>query len=77
MERRPFKPFRLKTTSNDELEIKHPEAALVGRRVLAVWLPPLPTFETLPAEFDPAEADVAWADILHIAVIEPIRNENS
>lgn len=65
MERRPFKPFRLKTTSKDEFEVKHPAAALVGRRVLAVWLPPLPTFDTWPPEFDPLEADVTWVDIHH------------
>ena len=75
MERRPFKPFRLKTASKDSFEVKHPEAALVGRRVLAVWLPPPPSFDTWPPEFDEGGADVAWVDILHISVIEPIRDE--
>lgn len=77
MERRPFKPFRLTTTSRHEFDVKHPEAAIVGRHVLAVWLPPLPSFGAWPPEFDPDEADVAWVDMLHIALIEPIRNEES
>lgn len=71
--RRPFKPFCLTTTSTDRYEVKHPEAAIVGRRIIAVWLPPLPTFEVPPSEFDPREADVAWIDVLHIVHIEPIR----
>ncbi|HEX5103164.1 MAG TPA: hypothetical protein VFV87_05105 [Pirellulaceae bacterium] len=75
LHRRPFKPFRLTTTSKDSYDVKHPEAAIVGRRTLAVWLPPLPTLGTSPPEFDPAEADVAWIDVLHIAQIEPIRGE--
>jgi hypothetical protein len=75
--RRPFKPFRLTTTSKDSYEVKHPEAAIVGRRTIAVWLPPPPTFGAWPPEFDPREADVAWVDVLHIVQIEPIRDEKS
>lgn len=75
MERRPFKPFRLTTTSQSSYDVKHPEAAIVGRRTLAVWLPPPPSFSTSPTEFDSSEADVAWVDVLHIVQIEPIRDE--
>jgi hypothetical protein len=77
MQRRPFKPFRLTTTSKDRYEVRHPEAAIVGRRVLAVWLPPEPSFGAWPPEFDPSDADVAWVDVLHVVHIEPIRGEES
>jgi hypothetical protein len=77
LERRPFKPFRVKTTSSDTFEVRHPEAAILGQRVLAVWLPPLPTFGTWPPEFDPREADVVWVDVLHIVHIEPIREKDA
>jgi hypothetical protein len=72
--RRPFKPFRLTTTSRDTYDVKHPEAAIAGRRTLAVWLPPPPSFGEWPPEFDPHEADVAWIDVLHIVQVEPIRD---
>jgi hypothetical protein len=74
LERRPFKPFRITTTSGDSYEVRHPEAAIAGRRIIAVWLPPLPAFGAWPPEFDPSEADVAWVDMIHIVHILPIRD---
>jgi hypothetical protein len=70
---RPFQPFRIKTTARDTFDVKHPESAIIGRRVVAVLLPPPPSFGEWPPTFDLGEAELAWVDVLHIVQIEPLR----
>ena len=63
LKRRPFEPFRIRLSSGDNYEVRHPENALLlrGGVYLAVLdergeLPEVPT----------------WCSLLHVTAIEPI-----
>jgi len=67
LRRRPFRPFQL-TLSNDELfDIRHPEAAFLAKRFVAVALPPT------NAEASDAE-EMVWIDYRHIVHCRPVVN---
>ena len=59
--RRPFEPFRVKTTSGEVFEIRHPEMALLAKSVMAIV--------HLDAEGSPSDR-VEYVSYLHIASVE-------
>src|SRR5438105_14334421 len=68
LSRRPFEPFRIRLSSGDNFEFRHPENALLVRSgvLLAVpnqqgQLPEVPT----------------WCSFLHIAAVEPTGSATS
>jgi hypothetical protein len=66
--RRPFEPFRIRLSSGDAYEIRHPENALLLRNGVCLAVPDdkgeLPEVPT-------------WCSFLHIAATEPIGDARS
>ena len=63
--RKPFKAFRVTVTSAETFDVKHPEAVVVGKRLLAVARP--------PANASAAdETEMVWIDYKHIVHCQPI-----
>lgn len=62
MSRRPFEPFRIRLSSGDVFEIRHPEAALLIRGGLYVGLP---NGEDIPER-------AVYCALLHIAAVETL-----
>lgn len=60
--RRPFEPFRVRLSSGDAYDVKHPEMALLLRNGLYVAIPE--SNEELPDQ-------AVWCSLLHVAAVEP------
>lgn len=62
----PFRPFRIKMTSGQTFEIRHPEMILVGRTSVRVYDPP-------DAETEVGER---WKDVslMLMESVEPVRS---
>ena len=67
LSRRPFEPFRIRLSSGDTFEVRHPENALMVRAGVYVAVPD-----------DKGELPEAatWCSLLHVAAIEPIASGN-
>ena len=67
LSRRPFEPFRLRLSSGDAYEVRHPEMALLLRNGIYVAIPDKPTngSEELPDK-------AVWCSLLHVAALEPV-----
>ena len=64
IERKPFKPFRLTLSNSETFDIKHPEAAYLAEKFLALARPP-----TEASGSD--DAEMVWIDYLHIVHCQP------
>jgi hypothetical protein len=68
--RRPFKPFRITVSTNEKFDVRHPEAAYLARRFLAVVRP--------PADAGASRAtDMLWIDYKHIVHCQPVEATRS
>jgi hypothetical protein len=63
LSRRPFEPFRIRLSSGDSYEVRHPENALLVRSGIYLSFP--------DAKGDLPEAAL-WCSFLHIAAVEPV-----
>ena len=63
-QRRPFVGLRLYTSDGNQLDVRHPEMIIVGRRSVAVGLP--------ATAGDNIADRVALLDLLHIVRAEPL-----
>lgn len=68
LSRRPFVPFRVRLSSGDVYEVRHPEMALLLRNGLYV---------ALPDEADEIPDRAVWCSLLHVAAVEPVGNVSS
>jgi hypothetical protein len=70
---RPFEPFRVRLSSGDSYEVRHPEMALLLRNGIYVALPDDGTNqhgdEKLPDR-------AVWCSLLYLAAIEPVSSRN-
>ncbi len=62
LRRRPFLPFRIKTSDGDAYEIRHPEMAFVTRAEVVVGI----------AERDGIPARHRTLSLLHVTAVEPL-----
>ena len=63
--RRPFEPFRVRLSSGDTYDVRHPENALLVRSGIYVAVPePGGELPEVPV----------WCSFLHVAAVEPISN---
>jgi hypothetical protein len=67
LSRQPFEPFRLRLSSGDAYEVRHPETALLLRSGLCVAVPD-PSQDALPER-------AVWCSLLHVAAIEPLTGQ--
>ena len=63
--RRPFEPFRVRLSSGDTYDVRHPENALLVRSGIYIAVPE--STGELP------EVPV-WCSFLHVAAVEPVTN---
>ena len=63
LSRRPFEPFRIRLSSGDAFEVRHPENALLARSGIYV---------SAPDDKGELPEVAAWCSFLHLAAIEPI-----
>ena len=70
--RRPFEPFRVRLSSGDAYEVRHPEMALLLRNGVYVAVPESQTNGT-----DELPDRAVWCSLLHIAALEPISSGNA
>ena len=61
LRRRPFDPFRVRLSSGDVFEVRHPEAALLLRTGLYI---------ALPADNGDVPDRAVYCALLHIAAVE-------
>jgi hypothetical protein len=61
VQRQPFMPFRIMTSSGEHFDIMHPELVMVGRRWLAVGT---------PGEQDDLAEYLDQVSMLHITAVE-------
>ena len=64
--RRPFKPFVITVSSDDDFYVRHPEAAYLGELFLAV-------VQVVPGEEDSQNTNMVWIDYDHIVCCQPVR----
>ena len=60
---RPFRPFRVKTISEEVFDITHPGLILVARHDINIGIPH-------PTEPPPSVSDVVWLGIEEVAAVE-------
>ena len=65
LNRKPFKPFRLTVSNNESFEVRHPEAAYLAKRFIAVVRP-------LSEVTDAVTDEMVWIDYRHIVYCQPI-----
>jgi hypothetical protein len=65
LSRTPFVPFRVHTSDGKQLEVKHPEMALLTRALLLVGRPVADPTKDIPPDYD----DIS---LLHVVRIEPL-----
>jgi hypothetical protein len=63
--RRPFEPFRVRLSSGDAYEVRHPEMALLLRSGIYVAVP---NGGDLPE-------NAVWCSLLHVAAVEPVSTQ--
>jgi hypothetical protein len=63
LSRRPFEPFRIRLSSGDSLEVRHPEHALMVRAGVYV---------AAPDEKGELPEAATWCSLLRVTAIEPI-----
>ncbi|MSU77743.1 MAG: hypothetical protein EXS16_06575 [Gemmataceae bacterium] len=64
LNRQPFSPFRIRTSSGQAYDVLHPEFAIVGKRVVVVGI---------PSQQDDPEFDQAHVvSILHVSALETL-----
>ncbi len=68
LSRQPFEPFRVRLSSGDSYEVRHPEMALLLRNGLYVAIPE--AGDKRDNEGLPDRA--VWCSLLHLAAIEPV-----
>jgi hypothetical protein len=61
--RRPFQPFRIRLSSGDTFDVRHPENALLVKSGLCL---------ALPDERGELPELPLWCSFLHIAAVEPL-----
>ncbi len=61
--RRPFEPFRIRLSSGDAFDVRHPENALLVKSGVYV---------AMPDERGELPEVAAWCSFLHVAAIEPL-----
>ena len=61
LSRRPFEPFRVRLSSGDAYEVRHPEMALLLRTGLYVAVP----------DADELPERAIYCSLLHVAAVEP------
>lgn len=67
--RKPFRAFRITVSTDDTFDVKHPEAAYLAKRFIAVATP--------PAEAANADAgEMVWIDYRHIVYCQPISRQD-
>lgn len=66
MTRRPFEPFRVRLSSGDAYEVRHPEMALLLRNGIYVAVT---NGGDLPE-------NAVWCSLLHVAAVEPVRSDS-
>jgi hypothetical protein len=62
LRKRPFQPFRLKTSDGDAYEIRHPEIAFLTRAEVVIGL----------AERNGIPARHRTVSLLHVTAVEPL-----
>jgi len=70
LSRRPFEPFRVRLSSGDAYEVRHPEMALLLRNGLYVAIPDQPANGDRRGDELPDRA--VWCSLLHVAAVEPL-----
>ena len=63
--RKPFRAFRLTLSNDESFEIKHPEAAYLAKKFVAIAAP------TTQAE-EMREGEMVWIDYRHIVHCQPL-----
>jgi len=63
LSRRPFEPFRIRLSSGDTFDVRHPENALLVRAGVYV---------ATPDERGELPEAATWCSLLHVAAIEPL-----
>lgn len=63
LSRRPFEPFRVRLSSGDAYEVRHPEMALLLRNGIYV---------AVPNGGDELPEQAVWCSLLHVAAVEPL-----
>jgi hypothetical protein len=61
--RRPLEPFRVRLSSGDSYEVRHPEMALLLRNGIYV---------AVPNGSDELPEQAVWCSLLHVAAVEPL-----
>jgi hypothetical protein len=64
VQKKPFFPFRIRTSSGEHYDILHPEFAMVGKRIVVVGIP-VPEDDP---EFDKAHI----VSIMHVTALEAL-----
>jgi hypothetical protein len=62
MSRRPFEPFRVRLSSGDAYEVRHPEMALLLRNGIYVAV----------SNGGDLPENAVWCSLLHVAAVEPV-----
>lgn len=63
--KRPFEPFRVVTSENEEFEVVHPGLILIGSNGVNIGLPH-------PSEPPPRASDIVWLAAEDIVRAEPL-----
>lgn len=63
LSRRPFQPFRIRLSSDDTFEVRHPENALLVKSGICL---------AVPDERGELPEVPVWCSYLHIASVEPL-----
>ena len=63
MARRPFEPFRIRLSSGDSYDVRHPEMALLLRS--GIYVAVANGDDDLPEQ-------AVWCSLLHVAAVEPL-----
>jgi hypothetical protein len=63
--RKPFKPFRVTVSTDESFDIRHPEAAYLAKRFMAVA-------KSGSEAFRDDSAEMVWIDYRHIVHCHPV-----
>jgi hypothetical protein len=61
--RRPFEPFRVRLSSGDAYDVRHPETALLLRNGIYI---------AIPDRQDELPDRAIWCSLLRVAAVEPV-----
>lgn len=62
LSRCPFEPFRVRLSTGEAHEVRHPENALLYKAGIYI---------AQPANTDDLAEEVVWCSLLHVAAVEP------